>query len=105
MRIAFYLGNQVLMCSAGIVLCAMCPLEILVTIKLVSCTKCSLLHLMKNMLNIDELSSFHVKLRSRTEKLLHQQLNIETIGTISTEITTIQHLFQLMCHLFESGSI
>src|SRR5690349_2751190 len=79
----------------------MCTIEVLIAIELICSAQGSLLHLVKNLLYINELPSFHIKLYLRPEKLFHQQWNIKAVAIVSRNITPIQHLLELMGYLLK----
>ena len=84
--ISVELGFEHFVCGDGVGIGTMGVFKVLATIELVGGLKGTLLHLMEDVLDIDESPAFEVERLSGAEEFLHQQRYVELVGIVSCKV-------------------
>src|SRR5437868_10621134 len=79
----------------------MCAVKRLIAVKFISGRQRSLFHLVKDLLHVDHFTAFHIKVYFHPDELFHKHGNIQTVGIIASQVTTIKELPDLLGYLFK----
>ncbi len=80
-------------------------LEILAAVELIGGHQCALLHLVENILHVDEAASGHVEADSGAGELLDKHRNVELVAVVAGNITTLENVGQRLRHLTERRAV
>ena len=79
--------------------------RILAAVELIGGYQCALLHLVENILHVNEAASGHVEADSGAGKLLDKHRNVELVAVVAGNITTLENVGQRLRHLTERRAV
>ncbi len=80
-------------------------LEVLLAVELVGGDEGALLHLVENVLHIDQTAAGEVEVEARTEELLDEQGHVELVAVVAREVGVADVLHQAGGQLLEGGLV